>query len=449
MPLPAGIVLAYYGDDFTGSTDALEVTSRAGLRSVLFTRRPDAGMRARFADHQVVGLAGTARSRGPDWMDANLPGLFADLAEFGAPIIQYKVCSTFDSAPHTGSIGRAIEIGRRETGASFLPVLVGAPNLGRWLAFGTLFARAGDDVHRIDRHPTMSRHPVTPMTEADLARHLSHQTGMPVAKLSIDRLGTEAGDRIVEAAIEEGRILLVDTADPVSQAEAGRVVWEHRDAGIFAASSSGLQYALVAHWRAEGLIAQEPPDWAPLDPVPNLLVLSGSCSPVTADQIAAAEEAGFETLRLDVAAAAEGRVEEEADRILARICPRLAEGRPVLVFAARTVDDPAFTGLSARCEAQGIAFDAAQGRIGETLARIGCEAVRRVRLARVVVAGGDTSGRVVEAMPIDALEMRAPLAPGAPACRCHSEDPDFSKLELVLKGGQIGGRSLFVDALGG
>ncbi len=449
MPLPPGIVLAFYGDDFTGSTDAMEVTARAGLRTVLFTRPPDEGLRARFAEYHVVGLAGTARARGPDWMDENLPDLFAPLAALGAPILQYKVCSTFDSSPRTGSIGRAIEIGRAVTGARFLPVVVGAPNLGRWLAFGNLFARAGGAVHRIDRHPTMSRHPVTPMTESDLARHLGGQTDLEIGKLTLDGLGTPAGEAAVAEAVERGSVLLIDTVDAASQAEAGRVVWDNRAAGVFAAASSGLQYALVAHWRAAGLIGEAAPDWPPLAPVENLLVLSGSCSPVTAEQIDAAEAAGFATVRLDAVAAAEDRGAAEAERLLAELLPRLAAGAPALVYAARSVDDPAVQGLADHCAAHGIAVEAAQERIGRTLGRIARGAVRDGGLRRLVIAGGDTSGHVVESTPVDALEMRAPLAPGVPVCRCHSEDADFDGLEMVLKGGQLGHRTFFADARGG
>mgnify|MGYP001441368287 CR=1 FL=1 len=109
--LPDGVVLGYYGDDFTGSTDALEVLSFAGLKTVLFTALPTAEQLAQFSDYRAIGIAGTARSQSPAWMDENLPTVFRTLAGLGAPVIQYKVCSTFDSAPHVGSIGRAIEHG--------------------------------------------------------------------------------------------------------------------------------------------------------------------------------------------------------------------------------------------------------------------------------------------------------------------------------------------------
>ena len=98
--LPDGLLVAFYGDDFTGSTDVMEVMTFAGLPTVLFLDVPTAEQRARFAGYRGIGIAGTARSRTPEWMDRHLPSVFAALKDLAAPIIHYKICSTFDSAPH-------------------------------------------------------------------------------------------------------------------------------------------------------------------------------------------------------------------------------------------------------------------------------------------------------------------------------------------------------------
>ena len=103
--------LAWLGDDFTGSAAVMEVLAFAGLRTVLFSDIPSEALAARFATAQAVGIATTSRGHGPDWMRAHLPAPLAWLDATGAEILHYKVCSTFDSAPHVGSIGRAAEIG--------------------------------------------------------------------------------------------------------------------------------------------------------------------------------------------------------------------------------------------------------------------------------------------------------------------------------------------------
>ena len=134
-----------------------------------------------------MGIAGTSRSQTPEWMDEHLPRHFSWLKQLGARFCHYKVCSTFDSAPHVGNIGRAIEIGRRVFGQSITPLVVGAPQLKRYTAFGHLFAGYQGETYRIDRHPVMSRHPVTPMDEADLRRHLARQTELPVDLVPAER----------------------------------------------------------------------------------------------------------------------------------------------------------------------------------------------------------------------------------------------------------------------
>jgi uncharacterized protein YgbK (DUF1537 family) len=177
--------LAYYGDDFTGSTDVLDVLVRAGIPTVLLLTEPTPELLARFPEARAVGVAGMSRAKSPDWMDAALPPLFARLRDLGAPFVHYKVCSTFDSAPHVGSIGRAIDCAAAVFRNRCVPLVVGAPALRRYTSFGNLFATAGEATYRIDRHPTMARHPVTPMDEADLRLHLAKQTRRKIGLVDI------------------------------------------------------------------------------------------------------------------------------------------------------------------------------------------------------------------------------------------------------------------------
>jgi uncharacterized protein YgbK (DUF1537 family) len=194
MSAPSNIRLAYYGDDFTGSTDVMEALSRNGLKAVLFLQPPTARQLARYENAQAFGIAGSSRMMSADEMEKELPPAFEALKASGAPIVHYKICSTFDSAPHIGSIGRAIEIGRRTFCAAPTPLVVGAPILGRYVAFANLFARSGLDSEpsRLDRHPTMRHHPVTPMDESDLRIHLSRQTRLPIHL--VDVIETERRD---------------------------------------------------------------------------------------------------------------------------------------------------------------------------------------------------------------------------------------------------------------
>jgi uncharacterized protein YgbK (DUF1537 family) len=449
--LPEGLLLAYYGDDFTGSTDTMEVMAlKGGLPTVLFLTPPTPERLARFADRRGIGLAGIARAKSPAWMDAHLPGLLAPLFALGAPVTQYKVCSTFDSAPHVGSIGRAVDLALPRASETWSPMVVGAPQLRRWQAFGNLFAGVGDVRYRIDRHPTMSRHPVTPMREGDLSLHLAEQTRKRIAV--IDLADLEAGGDAALARVRDAgaEIVMIDVADERSQIEAGRLIWENRGSGVFSASSSGLQYALVAYWRAAGLLPARLPDAPPIGPADRLLVVSGSCSPVTADQIRTAEARGFAGLRLDgIALADPARRDGEIARALAGAGRALDAGRHVVAYTAASPDDPAIAALAAACPGLGVTLDEAQERLGDALGIVASAMVRSRGLRRLVVAGGDTSGRVLAHLPIHAIEAASPLAAGSPLCRGYSDDPAFDGLELVMKGGQVGGPDLFVAATGG
>src|SRR4030095_10710065 len=134
----------------------------------------------------------------PDEIDENLEPVRAAMSRLPVPLVHYKVCSTSASPPAIGSIGRVMDLSRAAFGDTAIPIVAATPALGRYCAFGNLFARSGTDgrVHRIDRHPIMSVHPVTPMHEADLARHLGQQTSMPIAGFTLPQF---ALDRAVMA----------------------------------------------------------------------------------------------------------------------------------------------------------------------------------------------------------------------------------------------------------
>src|SRR5918993_3636213 len=188
--MSANLLLSFYGDDFTGSTDAMESLARGGVRTVLFTQPPTPAQLARYDGLRAFGVAGMTRAMGPDEMERTLRPALAAMRECGASIVHYKVCSTFDSSPTVGSIGRAIDVGMEVLQSPVVPVVVGAPSLGRFCAFGHLFARCGDDAtpYRLDRHPSMSKHPVTPMDEADLRLHLRKQTRKSVGLIDFTQL---------------------------------------------------------------------------------------------------------------------------------------------------------------------------------------------------------------------------------------------------------------------
>ena len=430
-------LITYYGDDLTGSTDAMEALAGQGVDTVLFTAIPDDDLLARFRHYQAIGLAGTSRSESPAWMDQHLPSALGWLRERGAALCHYKTCSTFDSAPEVGSIGHALEIGHRLFGHSGVPIVVGAPQLRRYTAFGQLFAAAQGEVYRIDRHPVMSRHPVTPMLEADLRRHLASQTSLGIGLIDLPTLAANDVDARVEAAHEKHAALLYDVLDANSQAEVGRQLWRMRQPnGGFVVGSSGVEYALLAEWRRLGLV-ETPQIFSNPGPVECIAVVSGSCSGTTARQIRYAEAHGFTALRVDAARLVDDELATaELDAVRNRALAAFALGRSVVIYTALGPDDAQLTLLDS----------SSAHFIGRCLGSLLRDLVRAEHLPRVVVAGGDTSSHAIQELNIQALTTRLPLplTPGAPMCTAHSCDATYDGLEITFKGGQMGDDAFFV-----
>lgn len=430
------LLLSFYGDDLTGSTDAMEALASRGVATVLFTAPPSPDDLARFPEAQAVGVAGTSRSETPAWMDRELASAFAALRDLGASVCHYKVCSTFDSSPTVGSIGHAADLGAAVFAQDLVPLLVGAPELRRYTAFGHLFAAFRGEVFRIDRHPVMSRHPVTPMPEADLRLHLAGQTSSKVGLIDLATLAGPDPDEAVDRAAETGGLLLLDVVDAATQAAAGQQLWRLAGAGRrFVVGSSGVEYALLREWVRLGLAAGTAtfPDLAPVE---RLVAVSGSCSPTTEAQIRAALADGFEGVAVDP----RDLLGESRDAAMARAVEEgltvLARGRCALVYTAL---GPA-TDLGAAVEDGG-----GRHAIGRGLGRILRDLVARSGLSRAVVAGGDTSSHALRELGLFALETRRPIpaSPGSPLCRGSSNVAAFDGIEIAFKGGQIGDDAYF------
>lgn len=418
------ILYAFYGDDFTGSTDVLEQLASNGVSSVLFLGLPKPEHLAAFAGVQSIGIAGDSRSRSPEWMSANLPAIFSALQRFAAPVTHYKVCSTFDSSPTSGSIGRAIEIGRDRFLPAFIPIVVGAPHLRRYVIFGNLFASAPDGaVHRIDRHP-MSRHPVTPMHEADLRLHLAAQTAVKIGLIDTPTLQSGATAEAVESLVSGGEeAILFDTIDAQTQAAVGEFIWSMAvERPLFSASSSGLTAALISAWNALGLLPR-PPAAKQISRAKPLLVLSGSCSAATERQLRYALAHGYQGVPIAPAALLDGTGHAA---ILEAALHSLAAGRDTVLYT--TLGTPE---------------EAAHGDLlGTALGLLLREILASAAVRRVLLCGGDTSSHAIQQLGLYALTWSANLQPGAPLCRAHA-DNSLDNLELVLKGGQIGSEDFF------
>lgn len=412
----------WYGDDFTGATDTLATLADAGQRALLFLRIPTPEQLASAGALDAVGIAGATRAMAPDAMAQELDEAGRFFAALGIGLLHYKCCSTFDSAPEVGSLGAAARALRPHFPNPLLPVIGGQPNLGRYCLFGTLFAAAGAGgvVHRIDRHPTMSVHPVTPMGEADLRRHLQAQGLERVALVDYRSHETDgAGQALDTALASQPEAVLFDVSRPSDLAAIGALLRERMSAGpMFAIGASSVAQVFAGFPQAA---KAEMPRLARPASGGNLLALVGSLSPVTRAQVELAK--GYEQIAIDPARLTGEPAYSEALRTEA--LARLAQ-RNVMLITDKPADAPAETGKVAAAT-------------GALLRAIMSEA----RIARLVVAGGDTSTLAIRSLDLWGLSYRSPCTPGAPLCRAHSDDPRLDGLDIVLKGGQMGTPDFF------
>ncbi|QKC82500.1 four-carbon acid sugar kinase family protein [Mesorhizobium sp. NZP2077] len=427
------LLLSYYGDDLTGSTDVMEALELGGVPTVLFMRQPDEALLAQFKHCQAVGLAGTSRSETPHWMDTHLRDAFAWLNTLKAEICHYKVCSTFDSSPTIGSIGRAIEIGREVFKQDSVPLLLGAPELKRYTAFGHLFAAYRDQYFRIDRHPVMSHHPTTPMDESDLLIHLSRQTDLTSGLIDLATLQSKQRSQAFDRFVDNGTaIVLVDVDSRETQALAGKEIWRMRKpGGSFVAGSSGIEYALLAEWASNDIVGAGP-GFTPPGAADRIAVVSGSCSPTTERQIRHALSDGFDGIEVDPVELVSEASEQAITRAAASGRASLQAGRSVILYTA----------LGPAAD-RGVEIDRQEGarhKLGRGLGALLRQLTDEQSLRRVVVAGGDTSSHALGQMGVDALTVRMPLpaSPGSPLCVAHSHVKAIDGLEVALKGGQVG-----------
>lgn len=425
------LLLAYYADDFTGATDALECLELAGIRTALFIEPPTPEQIAAIPGLRAVGVAGMTRTMSPEQIEAELRPAFTALRQLDSRHVHYKICSTFDSSPTIGSIGRAIDVGAEVFGGLFVPMVVGSPALGRYCVFGNLFARMGigstGEVYRLDRHPSMSRHPVTPADESDLRIHLAKQTSKSIGLFDVLELALpieNAGQRLAAKVASGEEIVLFDSLTYAHIEMIGGLLDSYASAEhpFFSVGSSSIETAVAAKWQRW---ATSPLNWPSPGEASPLLVASGSCSPVTVEQIAWARAHGFAEV---VAGADAGKnVEQTADEA----AHSLKSGRHVVIHTG------------AKADVAGAGGNIPAKTLGTALGNSVRATLERVAVRRVCLAGGDTSSFAARGLGIEALEMIAPLTPGAPLCRARAPGSPADGVEFVFKGGQVGAVDYF------
>lgn len=392
----------FIGDDFTGASDTLATFAQAGWRTRLFL---DAPTPQDCTGLDAIGIATALRALTPDQATHEIDRLWPAIAALTPDTLHLKVCSTFDSSPAVGSIGAVAQQIAGHFRPQHLAVIGGQPSLGRYCVFGNLFARAADgDVYRIDRHPVMAHHPVTPMTEADLRRVLAKQ-GLPDLALIPPGGAPDFPLRALFDLWQPDHLLgVAATLDGLT----GRKL-------LIGASS----VAQILTQNAS-LTSAPPPGATP--PNTQVLAFAGSRSAVTQAQVRAAT--GYNRLRL---APADLHIQ---DGIIAKATQSLNQHKPTLIYTDPQAD-------------YGIPPDQLATTCADLLATI----LSHVPVGWLGIAGGDTSSRICHALGFTAIDHHQTITPGVALCTGLHTNPDRNGMRLMLKGGQMGEPDLFTRFL--
>jgi uncharacterized protein YgbK (DUF1537 family) len=419
------LALGCIADDYTGASDLANTLTRCGLRTVQTIGVPASELALPDVDAVVVSLKSrsiesglaVSRSRAAEkWLRGR-----------GADHILFKICSTFDSTD-AGNIGPVMDALRADSGDAIVLVTPAFPETSRTVYQGNLFVGSVP----LSESP-LKDHPLNPMHDSNLVRVLARQSRTKVGLVNLADVARGPQAARARLADLSGQGFGAAIADAVFEADLetiGVVALDHR----VSVGASGLGFGLARALVTAGKVKPNAPDMAAGAPVGGpAACLAGSCSQATLQQIARAGEA-MPVLHLDPEQIIAGK--DEARRALAWARDRLGEG-PVLIASSSTPEKVSAVQVRHGRDAAGHAIEQAMADIAEGLVQSG--------VRRLVVAGGETSGAVVDRLGIPGFLVGAEIAAGVPVLRAVGDTG--ADMLLALKSGNFGGPEFFSDAL--
>jgi uncharacterized protein YgbK (DUF1537 family) len=398
------VLIGVIADDFTGASDIANTLAKGGLVTSQYL-----GVPGRAAAPEVEAGVVSLKSRSIPARDAVAASLEALrwLQAQGCRQFVFKYCSTFDSTPE-GNIGPVAEALADALGARGVVVCPAFPTMGRTVYQGHLFV--GD---RLLNESGMEHHPLTPMTDADIRRWLRRQTRGEVGHVP-------AGAPL---DVRDETLVVVDAVTDEDLVRIGRAC---ADAPLVT-GGSGIALGLPANFIDRGLAKGGAKRFEGIDG-PEA-VLAGSCSGMTRSQVDAHRRV-HPAMAVAVEDVMDGRA--SSGDLVAFV--EANRGNAPLVYSSAAPEDVA--AAHARHGREAVS-DRLEGLFAETARRLVDRGVRRV-----VVAGGETSGAVTQALDLDGLTIGPEISPGVPVL--VSEERGVA---LALKSGNFGGEDFFEEAL--
>nr|WP_314570712.1 3-oxo-tetronate kinase [uncultured Pseudomonas sp.] len=414
-------LLGCIADDFTGATDLANILVRGGMRTVQSIGVPDSDL-AEFAEADAIVIALKSRTTPAASAVAESMQALAWLRERGCQQFFFKYCSTFDSTAE-GNIGPVTEALLEALGSDFTIACPAFPETGRTLFRGHLFVQDS-----LLSECGMQHHPLTPMKDANLVRVLDEQTTGAVGLLRYDVVGQ--GASAVAMRMDELRAegVSVAIADAVSDEDLQTLGRACANLALIT-GGSGVAQGLPENFRRQGLLRVG--DAAAMPIIEGrAVVLAGSTSKATNGQVAAWLEAGRPAFRIDPLAIARG------EPVVAQAVAFADRDEAVLIYATSSPEQVAAVQRELGAEQAGAMIEKALGEVAAQLQDGGWR--------RFVIAGGETSGSVVQALQVKGLRIGRQIDPGVPATVAFG---GTTALALTLKSGNFGSVDFFAKAL--
>lgn len=417
--------LGCIADDVTGATDLAINLTQGGMRVVqVFGVPTESQLASLTADALVVALK-TRSIKVEDAVSQSLAAL-ETLRAAGCQRFFFKYCSTFDSTPE-GNIGPVADALMQTLGAKHTIFCPAFPRAGRTVYHGHLF------VNGVPLNESgMEKHPLNPMTDANLLRWLQHQCGGKTGLVSYDAFaaGIDSCQPALAAQLQQGATHVVtDACDD----EHLRILAQCVSDLQLVTGGSGIARYLAEAYRNCNLLTtpKQTPEYPQLQG--RALVLAGSCSQATRAQVAWARKR-YPARALDVPALFSNRQQEMANVL--KWAREQASDQPIVLYSTAPPDDVA------RWQAE-FGRDEIAHVIEGFMAEVAVLLVDEIDVRRLILAGGETAGAVVDRLAIDAIQIGPEICPGVPWTQTSGDRP----LALALKSGNFGSIDFFQRAL--
>jgi uncharacterized protein YgbK (DUF1537 family) len=409
-------------DDFTGAGDIANTLARGighqgGLAVAQYICVPETAA-STGVEAGVISLK-TRTVPAQSAVEQSLKAL-GWLQQQGCRQFVFKYCSTFDSTPQ-GNIGPVGEALADRLGVRGVVACPAFPAAGRTVYQGHLFVN-----NRLLNESGMEHHPLTPMTDPDIRRWLTHQSRSPVGLVAtpVVRSGANAVRAALDSAAERRETLVI--TDAALDADLFTIGEACANSPLLT-GGSGIALALPANFVASGEAKGAQIAFEGIDG-PEA-ILAGSCSGTTHCQIFVHAQ-DHPVLAISVDKVMDGST--GAETLMDFL--RQNRGREPLVFSSATPED--VVAAQARYGRQAVS-DRLDALFAEVAQQLVADGVRRL-----VVAGGETSGAVAQVLDLGDLLIGPEIDPGVPIVISRRHE-----MALAFKSGNFGRPTFFAHAL--